>query len=323
MGDSDDGYEYSEVPMPSDDEDDDLVQDVLAALLEYVNSNRLSTNALFQQFDRERSGWTQRNFRDALRHIGMQLSDPDSHAAFSALAQEIDPQSGQPKASTRIGAKTFYELMHQAKRAAVEHMPRPSSLPNVDRRRRDEVFAAADRAKQGWLELRQVEQALSDLYPNFSHAEITLMAFKTASSHSDRLAQRDFRALIEFVRYFNSKWDDFAVLGRRDTLNFEQFKRGCSDVLPRDISAREAEHEFHETLDVNGDGQIPFEEFCKWAAARAVPGNDYESPVRMFPLARCTFSRSAADAPRAVFRSRATAIAPARSALVVLSCARV
>lgn len=276
MSDSGDDYDYREVPMPSDDEDDEIVQEVLAQLVQHAHAGRLSADALFQRYDQSGQGWNHKNFKEVARVVGVQLIESEAQSAFSALAHGGGDNS-------RISAETFHTAFRKAKRAAAQAQPRQSHLPHVERRRRDEVFAMANsrggRPSDGFLDRRQVELAVTELFPGFQHAEITMLAFKTADTMNDgKIAQRDFRSLIEFVTYFNSKWDHFEELGRRDRITLEQFMRGCRDVLPRAISEREAEEEFNQKLDVNGDGEIPFVEFCRWAAARAVPGNDYESP---------------------------------------------
>ncbi len=286
MANSEDDYDYTrEVAMPSDDEDDeDLMQDVLAKLLEYISAQRLSFDALFKQFDRDGVGWSYKNFLDALRAADMQLAEGEAHTMFAMLAHG----GGD---STRITARTFNEKMHAAKSLRLrDHVRRRemAHLPPVDHTRRRRVFERfADAEASGWLDEDQATQALGEIYPDFSHAECTLLAFEAAWSGAvgdhvgnRRITLRDFGLLIEYLRYFSANWSAFEVIGRRSALTLAQFKAACRDVLPQEISAREAEREFHEKLPVDGDDKIPFQEFCKWAAMRAVPGNDYASPVR-------------------------------------------
>ena len=321
MSESDDDYDYTrEVPMPSDDEDEDLMQVVLAKLLEYMSSNRLSFDAIFRQFDRELAGWSQKNLMDALRAAGMDLSDAEAHTAFVMLCHAGGGDS------TRISARTFHEKMKAAKSLQLGEEVRRKEmrqLPPVDRSRRKRVFDRADAEANGWLHEDQVTQALGELYPNFSHSESALLAFEAADSDGTRrIRLREFGLLIEYVRYFCANWPAFDEIGRRSSLNLAQFKAACRDVLPQEMSAREAEHEF-EALAVDNNGKVPFHEFCKWAAMRSVPGSDYASPVRTHPPFVRRASRPPADSPRGCFRSRGAKVALAKSALVGLFSARI
>jgi hypothetical protein len=253
-----------------------------------MSAGRLSLDALFRQFDRERSGgWSYKNFMDALRAADMVLAEGEGHTMFAMLAHG----GGD---STRITARTFHEKMHAAKSLRLgEHVRRRemAQLPHVDRSRRKRIFDRADAEGNGWLDEDQVTQALAEIYPDFSHAESALLAFEAAwtggkDGHGTRRIQlREFGLLIEYVRYFNANWSAFEEIGRRSALTLAQFKAACRDVLPQEISTREVEHEFDQTLAADDDDKVPFQEFCKWAAMRAVPGNDYASPVRTHPCA--------------------------------------
>lgn len=261
---------------------------MLGKLLEYMSANRLSLDALFRKYDRDREGWTQKSFGDALRGANLQLSESEAHTAFATLAHG----GGD---STRITSRTFHDQMHAAKRLHLGERVRSREtrqLPPVDRSRRMRVFERADAAQHGgaaagWLLEEQAAQALAELYPGFEHAEIMQLAFEAAlapeqaranaeDGHAGRIRLREFDLLIEYVRYFSSTWETFEDVGRHRSLTLPQFKAACGKVLPQDITAREAEHEFNE-LYLDDTGKVPFEEFCKWAVVQAVPGSDHSS----------------------------------------------
>ena len=176
-----------------------------------------------------------------------------------------------------------------AARLDPERLPGPLHLSKIDGDNRNRVFDLVDNqgSANGYLNLKQVTAAISKLYPNFKHAEITLMAFRTADSNGDEQIERhEFRALLEYVRFFNESWDKFEGIGRapdrlRDELTLEQFVQGALDVLPY-ITREVAVEEFNDISFVvdrrEGVRGVPFVEFCKWSAMRAVPGHDYTSP---------------------------------------------
>ena len=133
------------------------------------------------------------------------------------------------------------------------------------------VFARKDRAKRGVLSLRQVDQAITELYPDVDTKPALMRAFKSAAISEDSLVNEvQFGELIEFILHFTFLWDKFDEIDTRGSrrITLEEFQRGCH-IAGLKISSAEASGAFSE-MDTEETGVLLFDDCCTWYAKRQV-----------------------------------------------------
>ena len=144
-------------------------------------------------------------------------------------------------------------------------------MPTKDERR--QLFEMMDTSGDGSLTVREVETAVSTLWPQFNNAEAMKVAFRAADSSEDgqaggTIGRREFGLFLEHLVFFNKLWSKFSILdGSGDgRLDVEEFQKGCKMVGIK-LKQEQVAHEFG-TMDIDGGGTIVFSEFCVWSARR-------------------------------------------------------
>ena len=115
-------------------------------------------------------------------------------------------------------------------------------------------------------------------YPVLNSKPALMRAFKKTTlkdGDGDAWVERkEFPALLRNLLYFNKLHAAFAAMDKGDDgrMDLAEFKAGLLHV-GMSLGDAEAEAEFA-AMDVNGGGQILFDEFCMWAAQRGCPVDD-------------------------------------------------
>jgi Ca2+-binding EF-hand superfamily protein len=100
---------------------------------------------------------------------------------------------------------------------------------------------------------------------------------RTAASGGDCIERDEFRLLLVYVRHF---FEMYVVFNRVDLstekrISLAEFREGLAKLAAQGIKITESETEQEfRSLDTNGKGSIPFDDFCHWASLRKLAAAD-------------------------------------------------
>jgi hypothetical protein len=156
------------------------------------------------------------------------------------------------------------------------------------------AFKHCDVNGQGWLNLHQVNNAASEIWPQLRTSSVQLRrtcraavahAYHAADESDDgRIGRREFKLFCEYLVYFYRRWDSvFAKLGtvrsnggiETCVLNVTQFKCGCeqlgmlqvaSDKQFLELVRVSSETTLGELVATLGAHEVPLDVFASWCA---------------------------------------------------------
>ena len=137
-----------------------------------------------------------------------------------------------------------------------------------DKTQLDAQWRALDFNGNGIVSLAELDKWIVQSFPQLNNKAALRRAFiRTTSKDGDGddwIQRREFKALLVNVIYFNRAFELFDSIdtGRDQRVDFDEFFSAVSR-LGLGLDRKQALSEF-QRIDVNGGGQLLFDEFCEW-----------------------------------------------------------
>ena len=174
----------------------------------------------------------------------------------------------------------------QRHRAEPEPEPERMVLPN--KHQRDQLFDQMDTSGDGSLTEREVQDAISKQWPEFSNPQALKRAMAAADAggarEDGRIERNEFKSMLHHLVFFTNVGHKFDSLdtSHDGRLSLDEFKRGAAAV-GISASPAELEKEFG-AMDLDDSHTAMFDEFCSWAShwthrvARTAAEADADTP---------------------------------------------
>ena len=157
----------------------------------------------------------------------------------------------------------------------------PTDKTEDQKAQRAELFSQFDPNGNGYLSLAEVDKGCRDvlgLYDLFECKKVIMRAFQTAKkAHNDATNGNDglgpdfvqrveFRLLLVYLGKYFEVWQTFDHVddGNDHRIDMDEFKKAIPLLEEWGVPMTDPEATFAE-IDVNGGGQILFDEFANWA----------------------------------------------------------
>ena len=137
------------------------------------------------------------------------------------------------------------------------------------------LWRSFDSSGNGKVSLAEMDNAVAAKYPTLNNKRALMRAFKKTTlkdGDGDPWVERhEFPALLSNLLYFNKLYQAFAAVDTDGDhrISLEEFGKGMGQ-FGLSLADEECKDAFA-AIDVNGGGQILFDELCVWAAKYAVP----------------------------------------------------
>ena len=128
-------------------------------------------------------------------------------------------------------------------------------------------FDEIDLNKNGELDWKEVQLAVSMLFPG-DHEAALQHAYDVADADQDGVITRsEFVVLVEYMVYFNNIWHAFDVNNGDGSqeIGVSEFAEGC-DMLGIAVTPAEAAASHWQIQQTKPDGRVTFDDFCIWCA---------------------------------------------------------
>ena len=165
----------------------------------------------------------------------------------------------------------------------------PSERTAEQKAKRSELFGRFDPNGNGYLSLAEVDKGCRDvleLYEIFDAKPVIMRAFQSArsvndarnkpSSHGpDYIEKCEFRLLMWYLRQYFELWQMFDLVDTGDDrrVDLEEFTKACGMLKDWGVDVADPEAEF-KAIDVNGGGQVLFDEFAAWGLSKGLDLQD-------------------------------------------------
>ena len=150
----------------------------------------------------------------------------------------------------------------------------PTEKTADQKTKRSEIFNRFDENGTGYLSLAEVDKGCRDvlgLYDIFECKKVIMRAFQAAKSVSSSKNDRG----PDYVRLYFELWLMFDDVdgGEDDRIGLDEFKSAVPKIQAWGVKIEDPEATFAE-IDVNGGGQVLFNEFAEWAIKKGLDLED-------------------------------------------------
>jgi len=170
----------------------------------------------------------------------------------------------------------------------------PTDKTEEQKAKRAELFQQFDPNGNGYLSLAEVDKGCRDvlgLYELFECKKVIMRAFQTAKKAHDAMATTnasdlgpdfvekvEFRLLLVYLGKYFEVWQTFDQVddGNDQRIDLEEFKKALPLLEEWGVSLSAEPATVFAEIDINGGGQILFDEFANWAIAEHLKLENYD-----------------------------------------------
>jgi Ca2+-binding EF-hand superfamily protein len=166
----------------------------------------------------------------------------------------------------------------------------PTEKTEEQKAKRSEIFDQFDPNGNGYLSLAEVDKGCRDvlgLYELFECKKVIMRSFQAAKKAHDAKASGsddlgpdfvqkvEFRLLLVYLGKYFELWQMFEQIddGNDQRINMEEFKNAIQLLESWGVKVDDPDATFSE-IDVNGGGQLLFDEFADWAIQKGLELED-------------------------------------------------